>query len=404
MAVNAPSPPFIPPVPGFRLATRACGIKNDGRRDLLLVEMRPSNVAGVFTRNQVVAAPVILCQQRLANGQAQALLVNSGNANAGLGGRGLDDARAVSRAVSELLNISDRQLFLASTGVIGQPLPVERIEQALPGLAADLQPGNWTEGAEAIMTTDTFAKSAHRRFELDGKTVLLAGIAKGSGMIHPDMATMLAFLFTDAAVSAPALQTLLERAVAVSFNSITVDGDTSTNDTVLAFASGAAGGGEITAADDPRAAPLATALIELCQELAQNIVRDGEGASKFITLRVEGAGSVDEAKRVAMCVAKSPLVKTAFAGSDANWGRILAAVGYAGVPVDLDRLQIHLGAAHILKNGLLNPDYEEAQGAAVMAEPEIALRIDLGRGTAGQTVWTCDLTHGYITINADYRT
>ena len=401
-ATPAPAAP-MPPVPGFRLATAACGIKNTGLPDLLLVEMVPASVAGLFTRNQVVAAPVELSRQRLQQGRAQALVVNSGHANASPGARSMANAQAVSRTAAECLHLSENQVFMASTGVIGSELPVERIRAALPKLTAALQPGGWEEAAEAIRTTDTFPKSGFRRFDIDGAPMLLAGIAKGSGMIHPDMATMLGFLFTDASIAPAALQTLLARAVAESFNSITVDGDTSTNDTVLAFASGAAGGAAITDADDPRAAPLAEALNSLCRELAMAIVRDGEGAGKFVTITVSGARNAAEAKQVAMTVATSPLVKTALAGSDPNWGRILAAVGRAGVPLAPDRLQLELGRARVLTAGEEDPGYSEAQGQEAMAGREITIRIGLGLGEATHTVWTCDLTHDYISINADYR-
>ncbi len=407
MAVAHSPFPDLPTVPGFRLATAAVGLKQNGASDLLLVAMDPpASVAGVFTRNQVVAAPVTVCRQRLANpaGTASALLVNAGNANAATGEQGMRDALTLSRCVAETLRIEDASLFMASTGVIGVPLPLEGPLQAIPHLATQLQPGAWSAAAQAIMTTDTFAKGGFRTVHSGDHPTVLVGIAKGSGMIHPDLATMLAFLFTDAAVSPSTLQTLLDRAMAESFNSITVDGDTSTNDTVLAFASGLSGAPRLEDPDAPQAQPLARALNSLCQELAQAIVRDGEGASKFIHVCVTGARTSAEAKQVAMAVAKSPLVKTACAGSDPNWGRILAAIGYAGVPIEAGRLSLALGDLAVVERGERVPHYTRAQGVAVMQQEEIRLRIDLGLGHATHTVWSCDLTHGYVTINAEYHT
>ena len=404
MAIGVPAPIAVPPVPGFRIATAACGIKPGGQSDLLLVEMTASTVAGVFTRNQVIAAPVTLCLDRLPHGLARGLLVNSGNANAANGPRGMANALNLSRAAAKALGVPEEYIFLASTGTIGQQLPVDRPLQAIPAMKNQMKASAWQQAATAIMTTDTFAKVAHRQFNLNGKSATLAGIAKGAGMIHPNMATMLAFLFTDAAVSAPTLQTLLERAVATSFNSISVDGDTSTNDTMLAFASGVAGNPSLEEPDDPRAAPLADALTGLCTTLAQYVVRDGEGASKFITITVSGAQNPDAAKKTAMSVAKSPLVKTACAGSDPNWGRILAAVGNAEVPLVVDRISIHLGEHLVVANGIRAPGYTEKKGQEVMNREEITIHINLGQGNASHTVWTCDLTHDYITINADYRT
>lgn len=405
MAVSHAPFPILPPVEGFRLATTACGLKQNGTPDLLLVEMAtPSSVAGVFTRSQVVAAPVTLCRQRLPMGVAQALLVNAGNANAANGVQGMENALTLSRCVAAELNIAESAVFVASTGVIGEPLPMAAPLQAIPLLAARQAVGGWDGAARAIMTTDTFPKGGVRHFDQHGHPAQLVGIAKGSGMIHPDMATMLAFLFTDAAVEPSVLQRLLERAIERSFNSITVDGDTSTNDTVLLFASGRCGAPVLDDPDAPQAAPLARALESLCQSLAQEIVRDGEGATKFIHVCVEGARTQAEAKQVAFAVAKSPLVKTACAGSDPNWGRILAAVGYAGVPIEADRLSLSLGDLAVVAQGGRLPQYSKAQGAAVMQQEEIMIRIGLGLGEASHTVWTCDLTHDYITINAEYHT
>ncbi|MEO5340879.1 MAG: bifunctional glutamate N-acetyltransferase/amino-acid acetyltransferase ArgJ [Magnetococcus sp. MYC-9] len=405
MAVAHPPFPDLPPVAGFRLATAAACIKQSGEPDLLLVEMAATTrMAGLFTRNQVVAAPVTLCRQRLAAGNARALLVNAGNANAANGIQGIEDALALSRRAAEALGIEESALFVASTGVIGVPMPMAGPLQAIPLLAGQLAAGGWAEAAHAIMTTDTFAKGSVHRFEQDGQAAVMVGIAKGSGMIRPDMATMLAFLFTDAAATPAVLHTLLQRAVAKSFNSITVDGDTSTNDTVLLFASGCNGGPPLEEADAPQAEPLARALDAVCQDLAQAIVRDGEGASKWIQVCVTEARTEAEAKQVAMAVANSPLVKTACAGSDPNWGRMLAAVGHAGVPVDAQRLSLHLGELMVVENGARAPHYRKEQGVAIMQQEEIRIRIDLGAGQASHTVWSCDLTHDYITINAEYHT
>ncbi|MBF0428304.1 MAG: bifunctional glutamate N-acetyltransferase/amino-acid acetyltransferase ArgJ [Magnetococcales bacterium] len=405
MAVGRPvSPSHLPALAGFRLATTACGIKSGDRTDLLLVEMSPSTtVAGVFTRNRIHAAPVAICRQRLVNGRARGLLVNSGNANAVDGPRGMQNALMVSQDAARLMDLPSEQIFVASTGVIGVPLPTERILAALPTLHGSLQAGGWQQAAQAIMTTDTFPKLSSRSCELQGHSITLIGMAKGAGMIRPDMATMLAFLFTDAAVAPKVLQTLLDRAVEYSFNSITVDGDQSTNDTALLFASGQAGNRVLEDADDPSIAPLARALVEVCQELAWAIVRDGEGATKFVAVTVTGAASEVEAKQAAMAVANSPLVKTALAGSDPNWGRILAAVGASGVALQPDAVSLWLGDVRVLASGERAAEYTEESGAAVMAAEEITIRLDLAVGSASRTVWTCDLTHEYISINADYR-
>ncbi|GAB0057966.1 Glutamate N-acetyltransferase/amino-acid [Candidatus Magnetaquicoccaceae bacterium FCR-1] len=408
MAVSPPPiPDFLPPLAGFRLAVASCGIKN-GRRerdDLLLVEMAPeTTVAGLFTRNRVQAAPVVLSRQRLAWGRARGLLVNSGNANAVTGEAGMRAALETSALAAHLIGADEHELFVASTGVIGTPLPVEQIVSEMPGMVDSLAAGGWERAARAIMTTDTFPKLASRECRIGAESVRIIGMTKGAGMIRPDMATMLAFLFTDADIASASLRTLLNRAVAGSFNAISVDGDQSTNDTMLLFASGRAGNGRVESADDPRLAEFAQALHAVCRELAQAIVRDGEGASKFVTLTVSGAAGDAEAKQVAMAIANSPLVKTALAGSDPNWGRILAAAGYAGVGFDPGALSLWLGEVLVVERGQLANTYEEARGAAVMAAAEIAIRLDLGGGAGTSTVWTCDLTHDYITINADYRT
>ncbi|MBF0627516.1 MAG: bifunctional glutamate N-acetyltransferase/amino-acid acetyltransferase ArgJ [Magnetococcales bacterium] len=408
MAVGRPQPlPSLPALAGFRLATAACGIKNgqSTRDDLLLVAMDPeTTVAGVFTRNRVHAAPVALCRQRLTGGRARGVVVNSGNANAVTGAQGMADAVEMTRLAAQALALPEEAIFVASTGVIGVPLPMARIRAGIAPLGQKMAPGGWLQAAQAIMTTDTFPKLAVRTGVLDGRTVTMIGMAKGAGMIRPDMATMLAFLFTDANVAPAALQTLLERGVESGFNAITVDGDQSTNDTALLFASGQAGNGRLEDPDAPGAAPLAAMVTEICQALAQEIVRDGEGARKFVTVTVAGAATPAEAKQAAMAIANSPLVKTALAGSDPNWGRILAAVGAAGVAVDPDRLSLWLGEVLVVEQGRLAAGYAEEHGAAVMAGEEIAIRVELALGTASRTVWTCDLTHDYITINADYRT
>ncbi|MBF0189960.1 MAG: bifunctional glutamate N-acetyltransferase/amino-acid acetyltransferase ArgJ [Magnetococcales bacterium] len=401
------TPSSLPPLAGFRLSSVACGIKNGKRErdDLLLVAMDPeTTVAGVFTRNRVQAAPVVLCRQRLASGVARGLVVNSGNANAVTGPGGMHAALEICAEVARLLEVPEAEIFVASTGVIGVPLPLERMLESLPTLRASLESEGWLRAARAIMTTDTFPKLVTRSCLIDGKTVTLIGMAKGAGMIRPDMATMLAFLFTDAAVAPATLQILLERAVETSFNAISVDGDQSTNDTALLFASGGAGHGILDDPDAPRAAPLADILESLCRELAQGIVRDGEGASKFVAITVSGAASDPEAKQAAMAIANSPLVKTALAGSDPNWGRILAAVGASGVSVSPEAVSLWLGDVLVLERGQLAEGYTENKGAAVMARPEIVIRLDLAVGAGERTVWTCDLTHDYITINADYRT
>lgn len=400
--------PSMPPIRGVRLATAAAGIRYHGRDDVLLAELAAgSTVAGVFTRSATAAAPVVWCRRAISGGRARALVVNAGNANAFTGA---DGDRVVERTViaaAELFACPADQVLVASTGVIGAPLPVERIEAALPRLADRLDDGAdeaaWRRAAGAIMTTDTFAKGAHAGCTLDGVAVAINGIAKGAGMIAPDLATLLAFVFTDAAIAAPVLQAVLREAAGRSFNRITIDGDTSTNDTLLAFATGAAGHRPITAPDDPRLAAFGAALDAVLVDLARQVVRDGEGATKFVSITVSGAASEASAQRIAMTVANSPLVKTAIAGEDANWGRIVAAVGRAGEPVDPDRLEIRIGGVAVARAGGPVPGYDEAPVAAHLKGREIEIAIALGLGGASVTVWTCDLTHGYIDINASYR-
>jgi glutamate N-acetyltransferase/amino-acid N-acetyltransferase len=396
--------PDLPEIPGVRIGGSSCGIRYKTRKDLVLAELeKGTTVAGVFTRSLTAGAPVLWCRKALSNGRARALVVNSGNSNAFTGRRGELAADQTVAAAAKTLGCSKRDVFVASTGVIGEPLPVDRIVNALPDLHRQLSGRGWRAAAEAIMTTDTFAKAATRIAHIGDAEVRLNGIAKGSGMIAPDMATMLAFVFTDARVTAPALQNLLERANARSFSSITVDGDTSTSDTLLLFATGQARHPRIAAAGDKRLRDFRLQLESLLQELATLVVRDGEGAQKFVTIDVSGAASEKAARRIGLAVANSPLVKTAIAGEDANWGRIVMAVGKAGERADRDRLMVRIGGVDVARDGGRVPDYDEAPVAAHMKGREISIEIDVGIGKGRARVWTCDLTHGYISINADYR-
>jgi glutamate N-acetyltransferase/amino-acid N-acetyltransferase len=392
--------PPMPEVAGVRLSAGAAGIKYKDRVDVLLMEFAAGTaVAGVFTRSKAPSAPVDWCRTALKGGTARACVVNAGNANAFTGRRGREAVEATAEAASMLCNAAAHEIFLASTGVIGEPLPYEKITACLPALAKELQAHAWEDAAQAIMTTDTFPKMATRTLEVGSKTITINGIAKGSGMIAPDMATMLAFIATDAAIAQPELQAMLARATEESFNRTTVDGDTSTSDTLLLFATGTSGvtlkGAALTAFE--------VALIDLCTELAQWIVRDGEGAQKFITIRVEGAEDNDAAKRVGLSIANSPLVKTAIAGEDANWGRIVAAIGKSGEKVERDALSVAIGGVVIAKDGERVEEYDEAPVAAHMKGREIAIDVHLNLGQGRATIWTCDLTHAYIDINADYR-
>ena len=406
----APSPltpaafPELPPIAGVRLAVGQCGIKYQGRTDLMVAELAPgTTVAGVFTRSLTASAPVEWCREALPGGRARAVVVNSGNSNAFTGRHGEGTVAATVDATAELLGCAPNQVFVASTGVIGQPMPPKLIPQHLPGVLSTLSETAWSEAARAIMTTDTFPKAVTRRAVIGGTTVTINGICKGSGMIAPDMATMLGFVFTDAAIEAPVLQKLLSDATERSFNCVTVDGDTSTSDTVLLFATGKAGNKSVNRAGAKRLQDFRRALDEVMLELAHQIARDGEGATKFVTLTVAGAESRKAAKRIALTVANSPLVKTAIAGEDANWGRIVAAVGRAGEKADRDRLQIFIGGVQITADGQALPEYDETPVAAHMKGQEIDIRIELGLGKGEATVWTCDLTHGYIDINGSYR-
>lgn len=395
--------PLIPPIAGVRLAVARAGYKAWDRADLTLVELAPgTTVAGVTTRSRCPSPEVEWCRASLAQGHARALVVNAGNSNAFTGARGTAVTRLVTDTAATALGCAREQVFVASTGVIGVPLPQPRARAGLEAAFARLaqnQLATWEEAASAIGTTDTFPKGAVRTLTLDGHAVTIAGIAKGSGMIAPDMATMLAFVFTDAAIGAAALQAMLVRANDASFNCVTVDGDTSTSDTLLVFATGAAGNKPLTAPDPAFEAALA----DLCRDLAQQIVRDGEGAQKFIAITVDGAKTDRAAAVIARSIANSPLVKTAIAGGDANWGRVVMAVGKAGEAADRDRLSIRFGGVEVARDGAVVPDYDETPVAAHLAGREIALAVDLGIGNGGATVWTCDLTHGYIAINADYR-
>lgn len=394
--------PDMPAIGGVRAATVETGIRYKGRDDLLLVELAPGTaIAGALTRSLTASAPVEWCRGALDGGRARAIVVNSGNANAFTGRLGEAAVAHTVAAAAGGLGCAEREVFVSSTGVIGEPLPAEStIVEKLPGLVRALSSGAWEGAARAIMTTDTFPKGASATARIGGRTVKIAGIAKGSGMIAPDMATMLAYVFTDAAVPPGLLQRLTSRAVERSFNAVTVDSDTSTSDTVLVAATGAAGNPE------PDAAMLrgfARALEAVCRDLAHQIVRDGEGASKFVEIAVSGAASARAAKRIGLAIANSPLVKTAIAGEDANWGRIVMAVGKAGEKADRDALRIAIGGVEITRGGQVVPDYDETPVARHMRGQDIAIAVDVGVGRGKATVWTCDLTHGYIDINGSYR-
>jgi len=410
MTVNLPLPQKaeLKPVKGFEMGIAEAGIKKVNRKDLLVMTLAPgSQVAGVFTLNRFCAAPVQVCREHLAqegrNGEIRALVVNTGNANAGTGESGMKHALETCTALAKDLKINPEQILPFSTGVILEPLPIEKIISALPRAVANLGEDNWLDAAQAIMTTDTQPKAASVIVGTPMGEVTITGICKGAGMIHPNMATMLGFIATDAGF-APSLLSDLTREIAdLSFNAITIDGDTSTNDSFIIMATGQSAV-QINSADDPCYGILRDALINLAIKLAQMIVRDGEGATKFMTIEVVGGKTGEECRLVAKAVAHSPLVKTAFFASDPNLGRILAAIGYAGITdLDVDRVQMWLGDVWVAKNGGRNPDYQEADGQRVMQAAEITVKIDLGRGTAARTIWTCDLSHDYVSINADYR-
>jgi len=408
MPVNltAPDPASLLPVAGVRLGIASAGIKKPGRRDITLIELAAgSQAAGVFTQNRFCAAPVTLCRQHLAHGGIRALIINTGNANAGTGEEGLARARRTCEAVAQRMDCAAEAVLPFSTGVILEPLPVDKILSALPAAQADLAPDRWSEAAHAIMTTDIVAKGASRQLSIGGRTVTVTGIAKGSGMIHPNMATMLGFVATDAAIAPALMQRLVQEIADVSFNCVTVDGDTSTNDSFILIATGQAGNAEIGDAAGAEYAALKSALSDVAIELAQAMARDGEGATKFMTIAVEGGRDRAECKQIAYAIARSPLVKTAFFASDPNLGRILAAIGYAGVSdLDANTLKVWLGDVLVAENGGRAASYTEAQGAAVMREAEITVRVALNRGSVNATVWTCDFSYDYVKINAEYRT
>lgn len=400
-----PEPLSLKPVAGVRVGTANAGIRQAERPDVALFELAEGSVcAAVFTRNAFCAAPVVVARSHLAAGRPRAWIINSGNANAGTGMAGLHAAQATCTAVARILDCQPSAVMPFSTGVIGEPLPVERIRRVLPHASADLTDDGWESAARAIMTTDTVSKGMSRRVVLSGGEVTVTGIAKGAGMIRPDMATMLAFVATDAMVARPLLQQCLQRAVERSFNRITVDGDTSTNDACVLAATGQAKGVNLTAADNDYE-QFCTTVGEVCEGLAKAIVRDGEGATKLITVDVRGGVTSEECLQVAYAIANSPLVKTAFFASDPNWGRILAAVGRAGLhDLDLGAVRIFLDDVCIVSDGSRAPDYHEAAGAAVMARSTVTIGVELGRGKVHERVWTCDLSFGYVRINAEYRT
>lgn len=407
MAINLfrPDASSLLPVDGLRLGVAQAGIKKPGRYDLLLIELAPgTEAAAVFTRNRFCAAPVTVAREHIAGGRVRALVVNTGYANAGTGEEGIRRARETCAAAARLLGCSPMQVLPFSTGVIMEPLPVERLIAGLPACAATLAPDNWLVAAEAIMTTDTVPKACSERLELAGVPVTVTGIAKGAGMIHPNLATMLGFIATDAGIARPLLERLTRQVADASFNCITVDGDTSTNDALVLMATGRAGVAFIRE-DQAGFDALREAVIRVARWLAQAIVRDGEGATKFITVTVEQGRDEAECRQVAYAIARSPLVKTAFFASDPNLGRILAAIGSAGVEdLDVARVHLYLGEVRVAENGSRAAGYGEAEAQRVMREPEITVRVALGRGSATATVWTCDFSYEYVKINAEYRT
>ena len=411
MAVNLPLPVAanLNPVAGIELGYAEAGIRKTNRKDLLVMKLASTaTVAGVFTTNRFCAAPVQVCKAHLeglciSGSPIRALVINTGNANAGTGEAGLADANATCVALAELLDCEPSQILPFSTGVILEPLPVDRIKSGLPQAIANLKADHWYQAAESIMTTDTQPKAASRKVTINGTSTTLTGISKGAGMIKPNMATMLSFMATDAKIAQPVLEHLVKSAADRSFNCITIDGDTSTNDSFMLIATGTAEL-EVSSIDSVEYAELSDAVIGLSQELAQMIVRDGEGATKFITITVEEGANIEECRKIAYSIGHSPLVKTAFFASDPNLGRILAAIGYAGVnDLDVTKVNLYLDDVWIAKNGGRHPDYNEQDGQRVMKQSEITIRVKLGRGTEAATIWTCDLSHEYVTINADYR-
>ncbi|TXJ09925.1 MAG: bifunctional glutamate N-acetyltransferase/amino-acid acetyltransferase ArgJ [Acinetobacter sp.] len=409
MAVGDVSFPNMWNVAGIKIGSSEAYVRYANRRDLVIFEIvQGASVAGVFTQSAFAAAPVLLCKEHLAQSsleqQPRYLIINTGNANAATGEIGLQNAQKTCAKLAELTGVHTHQILPFSTGVIGEQLPIERVLKGIQPALDSLNETSWQDAAHGIMTTDTIPKGASEQFELDGITYTMTGISKGAGMIRPNMATMLSFVATDAPISHELVQSLLQTTVKQSFNRITIDGDTSTNDSCIFIATGLAGGQIIQFSDDARYQHVLDVLTRIMQRLAQLIVRDGEGATKFITVKVEGGENTQECCDVAYSVAESPLIKTALFASDPNWGRIVMAIGKAGVPnLDSSRVQVWLGDVQICLNGGANPDYTEAAGAAVMAEKEITIRIDLGRGTAQDTVYTCDFSYDYVKINADYR-
>ena len=404
--LHVAQPQDLHPVAGVRIGITEAGVRKANRKDLTVFELVQGTAVGaVFTQNRFCAAPVQICRQHLASGQGiRALVINTGVANAGTGASGLQHANAICAAVASLLNINPSQVLPFSTGVIMEPLPFQRIIDGLPKAMAAAQTDNWSLASQAIMTTDTLPKAVSRQVQIDGKTITVTGISKGAGMIRPNMATMLGFMATDAAIDASLMNALASELAEASFNRITIDGDTSTNDSFVVMATGQAGNHLITAWNTEAAHLLKKTLMEVAQWLAQAIVRDGEGATKFITVRIEGGRSASECRQVAYAIAHSPLVKTAFFASDPNLGRILAAVGYAGI-ADLDQslIELYLDDVHVATQGGRHPAYQEEDGQRIMKQDEITIRVLLGRGQAHDQVWTCDLSHEYVTINADYR-
>ncbi len=405
MAVGDVSMPHMHVVKGVKIGSAEAYVRYQNRRDLVIFEFAAgSNVVGVFTQNAFCAAPVHVSKAHLAQGNPRYLVINTGNANAGTGKLGMQNAEITCVKLAELAGVSTQEVLPFSTGVIGEQLPIERLVAGLAPALASLREDAWHDAATGIMTTDTTPKGASEQFELDGITYSMTGISKGAGMIRPNMATMLSYVATDAPIQRDILQQLLKHSVEQSFNRITVDGDTSTNDSCILVATGQAGGTEICSENDPRYAVVLDVLNRVMLRLAQLIIRDGEGATKFITVRVEDGDNTQECCDIAYSIAHSPLVKTAIFASDPNWGRILAAIGYAGVPnLDVEKIQVWLDDVQICKDGGAAADYTEAAGARVMAQTEMTIRVNLGRGQATDTVYTCDLSYDYVKINADYR-
>ncbi len=408
MSVNLPlpDPETLFPISGVRIGVTEAGVRKLGRKDLTVVLLdEGASVAGVFTTNRFCAAPVQICREHLKVGRGvRAMVINTGNANAGTGADGLARARSTCVVLAQRLGVTEQQILPFSTGVIMEPLPNDRIEAGLAAAIADAQPGNWLRAAEGIMTTDTVPKAFGAKVNIGNKPVHVTGISKGAGMIRPNMATMLGFIATDACVSHVVMQQLALELAEGSFNRVTVDGDTSTNDSLVVIASNKAGHAEITSLESADGRALKAAMLDVARKLAQAIVRDGEGATKFITIQVEGGRDSAECRKVAYAIAHSPLVKTAFFASDPNLGRILAAVGYAGIDdLDQEHIELFLDDVHVATQGGRNPTYREEDGQRVMRQSEITVRVGLGRGNATDMVWTCDLSHDYVTINADYR-